>query len=122
MNFIIKSPSPALRASSPQGARGKLVLLIKTIPHDTNSFERERVSFPSPLGERVPKGRVRGIIFAKIVNKLQKQIDVNRFSLINRKNKSLFISFRGFFCNFEGESHFRANGQRSKVKGLIRRP
>ena len=61
-------------------------------------------------------------IFAKIVNKLQKQIDVNRFSLINRKNKSLFISFRGFFCNFEGESHFRANGQRSKVKGLIRRP
>ena len=70
-------------------------------------LSEKRYLFPRPFtGKGCPKGG-KGVvffkIFAKIVNKLQKQIDVNRFSLINRKNKSLFISFRGFFCNFGGE-------------------
>ena len=32
---------------------------------------------------------------------------------------SLFMTFRGFFCNFEGERHLKVKSQRSKVKGLM---
>ena len=68
------------------------------------------LTFPSPPGERVPAGRVRGLISAKIVNKLQKQIDVNRFSLINRKNTVIFTFFRGKICNFGANYHFKGGG------------
>ena len=49
------SPSPALRASSPQGAREKLPSFA-----NGDDFEGSILTFSSPLGERMPVGQVRG--------------------------------------------------------------
>ena len=48
-------PSPALRASSPQGARRKLHFIAYE-----DSLKGLLLNSPSPLGERVSVGRVRG--------------------------------------------------------------
>ena len=49
------SPSPALRAPSPQGAREKLPSFA-----NGDDFEGSILTFSSPLGERMPVGQVRG--------------------------------------------------------------
>ncbi|MBQ4450652.1 MAG: GSCFA domain-containing protein [Prevotella sp.] len=49
------SPSPALRAPSPQGAREKLPSFA-----NGDDFEGSILTSSSPLGERVPVGQVRG--------------------------------------------------------------
>ena len=49
------SPSPALRAPSPHGAREKLPSFA-----NGDDFEGSILTFSSPLGERMPVGQVRG--------------------------------------------------------------
>jgi hypothetical protein len=55
-SILIKKngPSPALRASSPQGARKKLHLFVMGAQNYNGIFLQSKIlTFPSPLGERV---------------------------------------------------------------------
>ena len=79
------SPSPALRASSPQGAREKLPFAA-----NGDDFEGSILTSSSPLGERMPEGQVRGRSSRRIsAEQISSQANLRRLTAQRKRFRAL---------------------------------